>query len=47
MHIAAKVNLPVQIKPVMFNTSRSKSAELFFSCCGSVAALPALMNYLL
>jgi hypothetical protein len=33
----------VQIKPHIFTLPRCKSAELFFSCCGSLEAL-ALVN---
>jgi hypothetical protein len=34
----------VQIKPVIFTLPRCKSAVLFFSCCDSAEALPALAN---
>ena len=34
------------IKPVIFALPRCTSAVLFFSCCGSVAALRALVNEL-
>ena len=34
----------VQMKPVKFALPRCTSTELFFFCCGSVAALPALAN---
>jgi hypothetical protein len=35
----------VHIKLVILTLSRCKSSELFFSCCASVWALPALANY--
>jgi hypothetical protein len=34
----------VHTKPVILTLSRCTSAELFFFCCDSVAALPALAN---
>jgi len=34
----------VQVQPVIFTLPRCTSAELFFFCCDSVAAQPALAN---
>jgi hypothetical protein len=36
----------VHIKPVIYTLPRRAYAELLFSCCGNVAALPALANEL-
>ena len=43
-YIAAKISFPLHIKPVILTLPSCTSAELFFFCCDSVAALPALAN---
>jgi hypothetical protein len=43
--VAARINLQLfKMKPEIFTLSRCISAGMFFSCCDSVAVLPALAN---